>query len=162
MVCFDVKALFPSFSVDKAVEFLERHLRREGASAEETTTCTSVAKTCMKQNYFSFREKTFGLIMGSKTSPFLVNVFMSEFEKEIRSHPNFPRVWWRYVDDVFAVIWLRFLPKILEWLNSLYPSIQLTFEVEEHTQKSGATNDAHVGIYRRECTHDVHQGVLRE
>ena len=56
---------------------------------------------------------------------------MSEFEEEIRSHPNFPRVWWRYVDDVFTVIRLRFLPKILEWLNSLHPSIQFTFEVEE-------------------------------
>ena len=31
-----------------------------------------------------------------------------------------------------------------------------------HTQKSGYTNDAVVEIYRRERTHDVHQGVLRE
>ena len=57
MVSFDVKAFFLIVPVDKAVEFLERHLRREGASAEETTICTSVAKTCMKQNLFLVSRK---------------------------------------------------------------------------------------------------------
>lgn len=48
--------------------------------------------------------------MGSKLSPLLADVFMSDFETEAQKNKLFPRVWRRYVDDVFAPIKERYLP----------------------------------------------------
>lgn len=37
-------------------------------------------------------------------TPFLANLFMSSFEVELSKLDWFPRIWHRYVDDVFAVV----------------------------------------------------------
>ena len=75
--------------MDRALNYLETHLRREGASDDEVEICCTIARVCMKQNFFSFRgkhfEQVFGLSMGSKISLYLANIFMSCLEEEIRT-----------------------------------------------------------------------------
>ena len=56
-------------------------------------------------------KQTFGLSMGNKLSPLLANVFMSDFENEYQTEKLFPRVWKRYVDDIFAAVKERSLDK---------------------------------------------------
>lgn len=62
----------------------------------------------MDQNVCQFDEKfyilTKGTCMGNALSPFLANLFMSQFEMNLKEEKKIPRIWWRYVDDVFAVI----------------------------------------------------------
>ena len=84
--------------------------------------------------------------MGSKISPYLANVYMCGLEEELKSHQLFPRIWWRYVDDVFAVIKARFKRKILEWLNSQAPTIEFTIEEE----KDGTLPFLDLKIHRKE------------
>lgn len=43
-----------------------------------------------------------------------------------------PRIWWRYVDDVFAVIDGGKEQQTLTHLNSKYPSVKFTIEFEEN------------------------------
>ncbi|XP_062703509.1 uncharacterized protein LOC134290468 [Aedes albopictus] len=68
--------------------------------------------------------------MGSKLSPLLADVFMSDFETEAQKHKLFPRVWKRYVDDVFAPIKERYLDQTLAMLNSQHSTINFTVEKE--------------------------------
>ncbi|XP_062704231.1 uncharacterized protein LOC134286613 [Aedes albopictus] len=68
--------------------------------------------------------------MGSKLSPLLANVFMSDFEVELQKEKLFPRVWRRYVDDIFAVVKERYLSQVLDLLNAQHESIKFTLEKE--------------------------------
>ncbi|KAJ8962600.1 hypothetical protein NQ318_000993, partial [Aromia moschata] len=43
--------------------------------------------------------------MGNSLSPFIANLFMSKFETEVKDKfEYFPRVWFRYVDEIFATL----------------------------------------------------------
>ncbi|XP_053692160.1 uncharacterized protein LOC128740623 [Sabethes cyaneus] len=68
--------------------------------------------------------------MGSKLSPILAEAFMSDFETDLEKHKFFPRIWKRYVDDVFAIVKERYIPQTLELLNSRHPTIKFTIERE--------------------------------
>ena len=134
LVSFDVTALFPSVPATDALQSLRNHLERKRVPVNQTDAYLSVAELCMKQNLFTFRGKfykqTFGLSMGSKLSPLLAEVFMSDLEVEVEKEKYFPRVWKRYVDDVFALARERYLPKTLNLLNSRHSSINFTVEKE--------------------------------
>lgn len=134
LVSFDVKALFPSVPIGKAIDAMKIHLVSSGMPHNEVSACVEIAETCMKQNFFSFRKKfykqDFGLSMGSKLSPYLANIFMSKMEEDLQKHSLFPRIWFRYVDDVFAVVKERYLNSILTLLNSQCDSIEFTMERE--------------------------------
>lgn len=91
----------------------------------------------MEQNAFIFNKKifkqNFGTAMGNPLSPFLANLFMWKFERKIKqTFNNFPKVWFRYVDDVFAIVPKHFsVTNFLNHINSVTPSIKFTFEEEK-------------------------------
>ena len=72
---------------------------------------------CLRTTYFQFRgtlyEQTNGLAMGFPVSPILANIFMEDFELKAPQSSLIPRIWKRYVDDTFAVIHCRYLPRFL-------------------------------------------------
>ncbi|XP_055527810.1 uncharacterized protein LOC129720373 [Wyeomyia smithii] len=134
LVSFDVTSLFPNVPVTDALCSLRRHLERYRVPPNHVEAYLAVAEVCMNQNFFTFRGKfykqTFGLSMGDKLSPLLANVFMSDFEVDLEKERLFPRVWWRYVDDIFATVKERQLAQTLELLNSKHTSIKFTVEKE--------------------------------
>ncbi|XP_053699016.1 uncharacterized protein LOC128745987 [Sabethes cyaneus] len=166
LVSFDVSALFPSVPVPAAIKSLREHLERNRAPPIHIEAYITVVKECMSQNFFTFREKIFkqefGLSMGSKLSPLLAEAFMSDFEVELKNEKLFPRVWKRYVDDVFAIVKERHLPQTLDLLNSRYPTIKFTVEKEADgklpfldlliTKKQD--NTLKFGIYRKPTSTD--------
>ncbi|XP_053686378.1 uncharacterized protein LOC128735923 [Sabethes cyaneus] len=134
LVSFDVSSLFPSVPVPDALQSLRYHLERSRAPHNHIEAYVSVAKQCMNQNYFVFRGKYYkqihGLSMGSKISPLLAELFMSDFEEKLQSEKLFPRVWKRYVDDIYAIVKERYVPQTLSWLNSQHEKIKFTVEQE--------------------------------
>ncbi|XP_065094759.1 uncharacterized protein LOC135715406 [Ochlerotatus camptorhynchus] len=134
LVSFDVASLFPSVPIADALRSLRRHLERSRVPHHHIQAYLLVAEVCMNQNFFTFRGKfnrqTFGLSMGSKLSPLLANVFMSDFEVDAEKQKFFPRVWRRYVDDIFAPVKERYLEQTLNMLNSRHSSIKFTVERE--------------------------------
>ena len=76
--------------------------------------------------------------MGSSLSPAVANLFMIYFEKKAIESANLkPKLWIRYVDDVF-VVWpfgRERLLKFLDHLNSIHPRIQFTLELEENNRQ---------------------------
>jgi hypothetical protein len=92
---------------------------------------------CVSNSYFQtndgFYEQASGTPMGGVLSPILSNLFMDKFEEEVLNVAEVkPRLWLRYVDDVFC-IWEEPMNKLLEFkklLNYQYDSIKFTVEYE--------------------------------
>ncbi|XP_062703744.1 uncharacterized protein LOC134286184 [Aedes albopictus] len=166
LVSFDVVALFPSVPVTEALQSLRRHLERCRVPHNHIEAYLSVAQVCMDQNFFSFRGKfykqTFGLSMGSKLSPLLANLFMSDLENKALKEKLFPRVWWRYVDDVFAPVKERYVDQTLAMLNSQHETIKFTVEKEVEGKlpfldlliTKNEDNSLKFGIYRKPTSTD--------
>ncbi|KAG8334141.1 hypothetical protein J6590_108662 [Homalodisca vitripennis] len=94
----------------------------------------------MSQNVFQFQEKYYkqfdGTAMGNPLSCFIANIFLSKFETHAKETMDyFPRIWKRYVDDIFAVFDKKQnLQNFIDSLNSFYPSIKFTCEIENENQ----------------------------
>lgn len=72
--------------------------------------------------------------MGSPLSPILSCIFLELFEIKYVFSPSFPCqvIWYRYVDDVFAVIPDNIShTNLLNYLNNILPTIKFTYEVPE-------------------------------
>lgn len=138
MVSFDVKALFPSIPVKEAIGLVENWLLKQKTGPEWRTKVRQYLKLvrlCMEENYFTFRGECYkqleGAPMGNPLSPFISEIFMANLESDLASRNLIPRVWKRYVDDVFAIIKETDLKSILSALNNLHGNIQFTCEVEK-------------------------------
>ncbi|KAJ8976828.1 hypothetical protein NQ317_011824 [Molorchus minor] len=95
----------------------------------------------MKQNCFQFNNSFFeqheGTAMGNSLSPFIANLFMSRFETDIKEEfEYFPRIWIRYVDDIFAVFDTKVesVDSFISKLNSRFTSVNFTYEIENNGQ----------------------------
>lgn len=135
MVSFDVTALFPNVPITETLIILRKWLESNDIPLAKIDLYIRLTKMCMDQNCFLFNGKiyqqTFGTSMGNSLSPFLANLFMANLEKELQKSQVFPRVWVRYVDDIFAVIGKNQLRRILKLLNSHTTSIKFTHEEEK-------------------------------
>jgi hypothetical protein len=134
LVSFDVKALFPSIPVDEGMELLKKWLEEQHLNPDVLTQYFKLAKWVMKLNFFQcngkFYEQTEGTAMGNAFSPFLANLYMANFEMVLKRRNLLPKVWVRYVDDIFCVINRRKVSTLLSLLNSQNPSIKVTCEEE--------------------------------
>ena len=70
-----------------------------------------------------------GTHMGTHMAPSYANLFMGKLEQEfLQTQDKKPRVWWRYIDDIFA-IWTHGEPLLqifIENLNRHHTTIKFT------------------------------------
>ena len=142
LVSFDVKSLFTSVPVDGAITAIKNTIeadvffeRDNGISVE---TMLNMVRICLSTTDFQFKNRhyklTDGLAMGSPLSPAVANIFMSKFERTVLKQTDMkekPKVWFRYVDDVFSIMRKDVIQKFLHHLNQQHPSIQFTVEIEK-------------------------------
>ena len=88
---------------------------------------------CLRSTCFTYREKYYeqveGAAMGSPISPIVANLYMEDFEaRALRSSPNPPLLWKRFVDDTFVIIKKHQKEEFLNHLNSIDSKIQFTSE----------------------------------
>ena len=139
MVSFDVKSLFTSVPTEDAKAAITDLLESDGNLEDRTgltsTTVLELLKLCLLGTSFKFREThyelTDGLAMGSPSSPVIANLFMARLEKKaFDSFATPPKVWFRFVDDVFAIVRRAVVQALLHHLNQQHPSITFTMELE--------------------------------
>lgn len=92
-------------------------------------------KLCTRNSFFQFEgrfyDQTDGIGMGNPLAPFLASdIFLGYMEKKISTEEWFPRIWLRFIDDIFAVIKKKDLDSTLNKLNSIYSTVKFTHEVE--------------------------------
>ena len=131
MTLYDVVNLYPSIPVDVAIKLVRQWLTSCKAPVPCIDMHVDLTQLCMAQNFFFFRAKVckqrYGTAMGNSLSSFIAEIFMAHFETHISKDHRFPRVWIRYIDDVFAVL----NKPTLDWINSLNESINFTHEIEQ-------------------------------
>ena len=139
MVSFDVKSLFTNVPIDKAAEATHDLLRTDNHLDERTNlkieSIMTLLNLCLTTTSFQFREQhyelTDGLPMGSPASPCVANIFIAQLEqKAIASFLSPPKLWLRFVDDVFSILKKNAVENLLEHLNSQHRSITFTVERE--------------------------------
>ncbi len=133
MVSFNIVSLYPNVPLPEAIQAISDWLNTTNANDVQKDTLIDATRLCMYQNQFQFRNKFYklrkGTSMGNPLSCFVSNTFMCHFENELGN--ALPRVWWRFVDDVFAIIKKSEVEKFLKILNNTkYSSIKFTCEEE--------------------------------
>jgi hypothetical protein len=90
----------------------------------------------MQDNYFQFNghyyQQTFGTSMGNALSPFLANIFMADLETRLSKLKFFPKVWIRYVDDIFCVMKKNTIDRMLVIMDRRHNTIKFTHKVEDN------------------------------
>lgn len=131
---FDVTALFPNIPLVEAIEIFETWIGKQNITPLEKTAIIELMTACATQNAFQFRGKFYiqrdGTAMGHPASPLLAELYMADFETKLSYHEYFPRIWLRYVDDIFVIIKRVYVTRTLDWMNSISESIKFTHEIE--------------------------------
>lgn len=128
LVSFDIESYFPSVPINRALLALRDWLDEQDIHHLESEALLELTTVCMKQTYSSFREKfyiqTEGTAMGKPLSPFICNLYINSLEEKFVYHRLFPRIWFRYVDDVFAIVESTEVDDTLSFLNSMCKNIK--------------------------------------
>ena len=137
----DVTSLYTNIPNDEGIASIKNMLDTErlGDINPKNETLIELLGMVLKSNNFQFNGQNFlqisGTAMGTRVAPSYANLFMTTLEnKFLENHELKPRVWLRYIDDIFFVwdhgenelkIWL-------EYLNQQHHSIKFTSEWSEN------------------------------
>ena len=131
----DVIGLYPNIPHDEGLSALRKRLDLKQEKDVTTSTLVELAEVVLKNNIFTFMEKTLkqkhGTAIDTKFSPLYSILFMAELEVEILSEIELkPYLWWRYIDDIFFLWEHREekLKKFIEYLNEKHLTIKFTAE----------------------------------
>ena len=102
----DVVGLYPNIPHDERLSALRKRLDLRQEKDFITSTLVELAEVVLKNNIFTFEEKTLkqnrGTAIGTKFAPPYSILFMAELEEEVLSEIELnPYLWWRYIDDIF-------------------------------------------------------------
>jgi len=93
-----------------SMELLKKWLIRNNVDQDLVEAYVDLAQVCMKQNIFQFRGEFYsqnkGTSIGNALSSFIAfiaELFMCNFETSMEKDKKFPRVYYRYVDDMFVI-----------------------------------------------------------
>lgn len=136
MVSFDIQNMYHSISADESAHSIFIWLKSVISDNAIVGEYMRLVKLCLGTCYFKFNGKVYqqldSLAMGNQLSSFAANCFMSALETGAEeSYPDFPSIWYRYVDDTFAVIDKDKVDDFLFYLNGLNDRIHLTKEHEQ-------------------------------
>ena len=141
LVSFDVKSLFTSVPVPSALDAIQETLDENAGFVEScgitTKTILELLRVCLATTSFRFRNRHYeladGLAMGSPVSPIVANLFMAKLEnRALTTFASPPKVWLRYVDDVFSIVLKQTVDNLLRHLNEQHSSIAFTVEREQN------------------------------
>lgn len=164
LVSFDIKSYFSNVPKAGALDALHTWLDKQNINVLEREALFELTKGCINLSYFQFRNKFYeqldGLAMGLSLSPFLCNLFMLTIEERCKNMFFFPSIYYRYVDDCFAVVEEDKIDDTLNNLNSICSEIQFTIEVEENRKlafldleiQRTFTNKIEFDIFRKNTT----------
>jgi len=140
MVSFDVVSLFTKVPIKLALKIAKQRLQSDPElnqrTALSTTDLIKGLEICLNSANFTFRGKhykqVFGTAMGFPVSSVVANLVMENIEtRALETLADPPRLWKRYVDDIFVIMKRSKLSEFLTHLNTTESFIQFTMEKEK-------------------------------
>ena len=159
LVTLDVRSLYTNIPHNEGIEACRAALNTRQVLQPPTEDLIHLIKLILTKNNFVFEEDHYlqihGTAMGTRMAPSYANIFMGDLEKRILTQVDKrPDIWWRYIDDVFA-IWSygeESLIEFIEQINNVHPKIQFT---AEWSDRSIAFLDVTVTIEEGRLTTDL-------
>ena len=137
LVAVDVMALYTNIPHKDGIDRVTAFIRKNGASEQEIELCEIFLRHILQKNYFEFNNKTYlqisGTAMGTRCAPNYAIIFVAEIEEFLQSQIKTPRIWLRFIDDIF-MIWNHSREELdifTNNLNKFHPSIKFTKETSE-------------------------------
>ena len=135
LVTLDVSSLYTNIPHQEGIEACREALNSRTTKQPPTEDLAELIKQILTKNNFEFGDSHFlqihGTAMGTRMAPSYANIFMGKLEKELLAHSRKkPTVWWRYIDDVFA-LWTHgeeSLNNFIGEINQAHPTIKFTAE----------------------------------
>ena len=129
LASFDVdSSLFTNVPIDEAVSDICRRFQQDETLKDRTTLSpdcdAELLELCLRTTYFSysgyFYKQKEGAAMGSPVSAVVANLYMEFFEDiALETAPSRPRLWKRYVDDIFCILRKGTVEGLLNHLNEI-------------------------------------------
>jgi hypothetical protein len=138
MISFDIISLFTKVPVTRCLNWIEKFLIDNENVLNlpiPANIFVELLKNCLSFNFFKFENNFYkqkeGLSMGNPLSPVLSILFMEFLEAKNLNNINEIILWYRYVDDVFAIIKGNCdIQIILNKINKWDENIKFTYEIE--------------------------------
>ena len=141
----DVVGLYPHIPHNEGLEALKEALSTlEGQLDSEqqrslNEDLLSFAELVLRSNNFEFNGNHYlqkrGTAIGTRMAPSYANIFMDRLERRLIKNAEVkPRIWWRYIDDIF-IVWTEGeekLRKFIDYLNSAHETIKFTYKWSKH------------------------------
>ena len=107
-VTLDVSSLYTNISHDKGVNTCEEILNTRTDQSPPTKDLCQLTQLILESNVFIFNGAYYlqvqGVAMETQMAPSYANLFMGKFEQQfLQAQNKLLLVWWRYIDDVFAI-----------------------------------------------------------
>ena len=143
MISFDIKSLFTNVPIGPSIAEIHKLLQNDTDLHKRTPlkidSIMSLVHICLTITSFQFRGKHYelmdGLPMGSPVSPCVANIFIAHLEqKALKDFPCPPKIWLRFVDDIFSIIKKDVVASFLAHLNKQHEAITFTVEKEENRE----------------------------
>ena len=133
LITLDVVSLYHSIPHDFGLCALKNFLLHRNLPVIVVKAIHNMTEMVLKKNVFEFNSECFlqisGTAIGTKIAPPYGNIVMSIFERKLLTGScNKPLVWFRYIDDIFA-IWTYGEDKLKDfmlYINSIHSSFQFT------------------------------------
>ncbi|XP_078600510.1 uncharacterized protein LOC144875445 [Branchiostoma floridae x Branchiostoma japonicum] len=137
LVTLDVSSLYTNIPTDEGIQACREALQKNPADVPTEAIC-QLLDNILNLNNFDFNEEHYiqiqGTAMGTRVAPSYANIFMGNFEERyVYKRTPRPWIWWRYIDDIFAV-WTRSeeeLKAFIQDLNEAHRTIKFTVETSK-------------------------------
>ena len=143
MVSFDVKSLFTNISVDFVIDLILNKIYDSNLSKTfhgltkrqlRTLLVWTTKRTTFNFNCYSY-DQIDGVAMGSPIAPAFADIFMNWVIEKTTEFSIQPLMFYRYVDDCFAVFPNRFSAlKFHHVLNTIHKDVKFTYKLENNKQ----------------------------
>ncbi len=135
LVTLDVCSLYTNIPHEEGIQACKWALQTRSSPAPPTTYLVRMIRQFLELNNFAFNGEhylqTQGTAMGTRMAPSYANIFMADLEEALLAWTaTRPILWWRYIDDVFA-IWTGGqdeLESFLKQINIFHQTIKFTAE----------------------------------
>ena len=135
LVTLDVTSLYTNIPHEEGLDACREMLETRDVLDPPTDDIVNLTSLILKKNNFTFNGlhhlQKHGTAMGTRMAPSYANIFMGRLEHNLLQQvADKPSIWWRYIDDVFA-IWPHgeeSLITFLEEINLFHPTIRFTAE----------------------------------
>ena len=116
LVTLDVSPLYTNIPHEEGITACEEFLNRREIQEPPTADLCQLIQLVLSKNSLVFNNRNYlqihGTAMGTRMAPSYANLFMGKLGREfLRTQNKLPRVWWRYIDDIFA-IWTHGEPSL--------------------------------------------------